>query len=362
MHQEHFGIVVGIDQYPGLVPRRDLTGARRDARDFYDWLTDEQLGGVPAANCTLIECPPIDDLTVDNARPILAEVKRALLDWEACADRIYQEDPENWDRSRLYLFVSGHGTAKDVMDAALLMANAGTHYLDQRLSCAEVLETFTKQGSRHSFRELVIFADCCRNDLGELPVASLGLGRLGHRRGTIRYNYFLATCYGEFAFENVDANAQRGYFTTALIEGLHGGAAPAGERITSKNLRVYLENRLESLTSHLSHDARQRPECIGAAWDLIFVEKSKGPKLYDVRLRVVNYTGRFRVYRGDQSLVDHLPQYEVSDRGRDVVLKSMPLGIYCVTPEGGDSSLLRNDGLFKVLPPAQEGASVHCEV
>ncbi len=140
MNDTHFAIVVGIDRYPRL--GRHLTAARKDAEAFDAWLADPAGGAVPKANRKLIVADLPVDATPEQAKPLLSEVKSALLEVRAASDAISAadeaRDQNRWEQTRLYLYVSGHGMALRSEEAALLTANAGVDWWQERVNCADV--------------------------------------------------------------------------------------------------------------------------------------------------------------------------------------------------------------------------------
>src|SRR4051812_18328199 len=107
MNDLHFGVVVGIDRYPGI---EDLCYARSDAIAFHTWLTDPAQGAVPEDNTALITAPPDARFeTAADARPTQRQVNDALLGFTRAATRVAAGG--GWARTRLYLYVAGHGYA-----------------------------------------------------------------------------------------------------------------------------------------------------------------------------------------------------------------------------------------------------------
>lgn len=77
------------------------------------------------------------------------------------------------------------------------------------------------------FREVIVFADCCRQRQAMVPAMGPGWRLSPDRRGKCTFQIAFATELGELAHEAPaeDADLARGYFTQALIDGLNGGAA-----------------------------------------------------------------------------------------------------------------------------------------
>src|SRR5437764_1445502 len=110
MNEQHYGVVVGINRYPGLPS--SLRFARGDADAFRKWLIDPDGGSVPKANVLqVVAAKRAESKFTDpaDARPTQAQVFGALRDVNARAKTKIADDPNEWLRSRLYLYVSGHG-------------------------------------------------------------------------------------------------------------------------------------------------------------------------------------------------------------------------------------------------------------
>ena len=129
----HFAVVVGINRYPAI---RDLRLAKGDAEQFAAWLLDPGGGGLPAAadGDKLVTGGHVATIVVDDgavpegtlredARPVRKEVFQAFHTFRKAVEAHVQTNPEDWERTRFYFYVSGHGIAPDVRDAALLLAD-----------------------------------------------------------------------------------------------------------------------------------------------------------------------------------------------------------------------------------------------
>jgi uncharacterized caspase-like protein len=115
--QDH-AIVVGISKYPLL---GDLAGPENDALDFKSWLLDPIGGNVPEANVHTVlsrDFPQAPAGALHKAQPQIAELNLLFDDFYAVGEN------NGTVGNRLYLYFAGHGFAKDIESAALLMANA----------------------------------------------------------------------------------------------------------------------------------------------------------------------------------------------------------------------------------------------
>lgn len=131
----HYGLAVGINGYPGIT---DLNSPVKDAEAFMAWM--KHVAKVPPGNARLIvgEDSSLDASYVLNATPRSDHLYHALEPMWRQMHVTRDEDPDAWLRSRLYVFVSGHGFSPERTDVALLMANASVTSW-HNVSCAGVI-------------------------------------------------------------------------------------------------------------------------------------------------------------------------------------------------------------------------------
>lgn len=248
----HYAVVVGIDHYPAI---NTLKYARRDAKGFYDWLVDPDGGGVPEKNATLITAQPSRNgrkLKPEEARPIKQEIDQEINKFRQHCMAHVAKHAEDWDKTRLYFFASGHGIAPEPDEAALLMAAAGPGNYTLNFSCAQYMKRFQKE---QVFRELVFFADCCRERADNAALYGPNWDETPRQNGLVLTLRGYATIFGELAFEPLarqqDPDKLRGYFTQALLEGLrdHKAVNPATGVIDSGSLSDFVYERVRTLTS-----------------------------------------------------------------------------------------------------------------
>jgi uncharacterized caspase-like protein len=250
----HFAVVIGVNRYPEI---RDLNSARNDATAFAEWLRKPDGGALPEDNIRLIfatdeEMPKGQILSRNNWRPKKDEILDALHEFrQRCVQRV-KEKAENWQQSRLYIYVSGHGIAPAAREAALLLANAGPDWYGENFSCDRYMAFYE---NAQFFRELVVFADCCRQRVDNAPILDPPWTKVKGNNGKVITFLGFATYFGELAFEpdadeDEDPDDQRSYFTKALLEGLRGQAADEAGQIDSVSLARYVTARVEELTKH----------------------------------------------------------------------------------------------------------------
>lgn len=255
----HYGVVVGINRYPGGYA--ELKGPVADARAFADWLTAARQGGLPKENvCQVITERPYPKV-VDDAKPTKEVIDTAL--WKtykalrAKLDAAPEEQrSELRKQSRLYLFVAGHGIMPGGGDAALLDAQAE---LDRptNLDLGKYLRWFRQDGL---FAEVCIFADCCRGFELLADPGSPGFRKAGHAPEPVTYLLALATSAGELSFEDRTSNADewRGHFSYALMKWLKGANADrATGVVTSDTLVGYTRGIVADRTAQLGPGRQQ---------------------------------------------------------------------------------------------------------
>jgi Caspase domain len=252
----HYAVVVGITKYPGEFPQ--LAGPANDVEAFYEWLTDPRLGGVPVRNIRKVITPTnMRRMTVTTASPTKTTVDKAL--WEvtklarkALADLPEEEQARARCRMRLYLYVAGHGIMPSAGETALLTAKAQAGWLEN-VELRAYNDWYVRDGT---FGEVCIFADCCRTyqqwAAPGVPPFDLPAALGGSVFSLIGY----ATAPGKLAFEDDDEaippDNRRGYFSRALIDGLHGSAMdPSLGYVTSLTLAQYVSDRVPVLSNRL---------------------------------------------------------------------------------------------------------------
>jgi hypothetical protein len=239
-----YAVVVGIDQYPNLPPKRQLQGAVNDAQRFRSWLVSDEGGGLPEGNVYPRPDKPLPP------QPTLRHLEELLDPLLELAER----DEQAVGR-RLYLFYSGHGVAKHLNDARLLSAEYNP--ASRRSVDFAVLAYADGFSEARAFDEVLVFLDHCRNKDKEVrdPYVHWHF-RSDEKGGMVRRFYGLATVAFARARECPwGGGPHLGVFTKALLEGLRGPAADADNNITTDRLRKFLEWRVPVL-----HQPIQRPD------------------------------------------------------------------------------------------------------
>jgi len=350
---QHYALVVGIDRYPGV---RDLTSARNDARRFAAWLEAEDGGAVPPANVMRVlaedgELP--DPLTLGQAIPRFQQIEDALFDLRQRCESHVEEHPADWQRTRLYVYVSGHGIAPAPDEAALLMANAARQRFGRNFSCDKFLDFFK---AAQTFHELVFFADCCRERVGAAPIQAPTWDRVEGDKGPVVALPGYATHFGDLAFEADTEqtelpDARRSFFTQALLEGLKGQAANDDGIIDSISLPRYVTERVKKLTENKPRPQVPQMRADPAA-PIIFRRDVSPTTALAAKTHAVDiefppgWAGRAVLRDGT------LESIGMHDAGAGTWTLDLGNGLYEVSPETG-SNPFAAAGRFKVLGGAQ---------
>lgn len=355
MNRLHFGVAVGINRYPDL---RHLQRARGDAEAFANWLSRPDGGGLPTSTETgaiikgghvatvVVNDTQVPDGTArEDAKPIRRDVFIPLMKFKQTVEAHVADYPEDWTKTRLYVYVSGHGIAPQAKDAAILLADAGPGWFGENISCFQLLQYFLQA---QTFHEVVIFADCCRERIPNAPLGGLPWDLATGNNGKVVSLLGCATYFGDLAYEppvapGQLADDQRGYFTTALLEGLFGFAADPTGAIDSASLTKYVGTRVFELTKHRKPTQTPTMDADLNA-SILFRPHSQQPARPAAHsIRILFPAG----FAGTATLRD----------GTDAVLESfaaaaeatvqLPNGLYSMTPDAPGAAF-RDSGLFRV--------------
>ncbi len=244
-----YALVIGIDDYTqeegGLTT---LQGARKDALKFARWLRKSDGGGIEKSNCHLIISRR------DPLKPLRPQVDKEL------GKIIKKAKDDKQASNRLYFYFAGHGLSVEYEgngNAGLCLANWSEYCRRAALSAMLYQNMCIEYGL---FREIVFFADCCRDSATRITPLGSEI-EITEPRGEHKPKLFIgyATRPGHAAVEteNDDGN-MGGVFTRVLIEGLKGGAANVKGIIDA----VSLENYLKKNVPANSPDNKQRPQII----------------------------------------------------------------------------------------------------
>ncbi len=351
-NKQHYAVVVGINAYPDNDVEA-LNSPVNDAKLFESWLTDPAEGGLPAANVRTVYSAPTIPPGADrrDAIPTKTQIHEALYDLGTRCKAHVSQHPLDWQHTRLYVYVSGHGIAPTPSEAALLMANAGPDWYGENFPCGSFLEFFK---SAQYFKELVFFADCCRHWVDDAPLAGPTWTKVKGNNGKVHALAGFATFFGDPAYEPTGdelepGDQRRSFFTKALIEGLQGKAAnPSTRRIDSVSLARYVKARVQKLTE--KKHSPQIPQFPGdLAEPIVFREDITLEEISEARTQTVSIT-LTTPFEGEVVLITgtlrELERHASAPKPWVVPLKD---GLYKVKP--ADSTVanpFRNGGFIEV--------------
>ncbi|MBW8875025.1 MAG: caspase family protein [Acidobacteria bacterium] len=249
---ENYAITAGINNYPGI---SSLRGPENDATWFHEWLVSNKLVN-PDKNASLILGSQFTGTAESiDSQPDIMVINRAferLLRIGRSKSRIGK---------RLYLFFAGHGFGPDLNTSALLASNAdlllGT--TGHHLNAVEYADWFAAAAY---FDEIVLFMDCCRDDMPRAPLGQAPCQSVHNvRGGQVKRFYGLATRWAKKAREAEAANGDvHGYFTQALMGALDGGAVTADGRLNTADVTRYVLN-------YFTQRVKPKLDAIGAGFD-----------------------------------------------------------------------------------------------
>ncbi|GHA70990.1 caspase family protein [Pontibacter akesuensis] len=222
-----FALLIGINHYPEYHP---LSGAHPDVEAMFDWLKDPNGGGIEDTSrivTVLSNDSPVEPLHDEVDKAFEEVYKKAIINPESCR--------------RFYFYFSGHGIGlQSDDDNGLCMANWSEFRPASVISSEEYRSEVVKSGL---FEEVIFLLDCCRsrslNRRGLFPLFSW----LPKEEGPVSTRYIVgyATLHNDESFESQQHDKYRGHFTTALLNGLKGGAARNGQ-ITLHELQDYVRS------------------------------------------------------------------------------------------------------------------------
>ncbi len=321
----HFAVAVGINEYPEL---KSLHSASGDAHNFAAWLRSPTGGDLPQENVAVITLPAEIEPPTDRntAKPDRDAVLQNVYRFMKMAEEHVKNNPGDWKKTRFYFYASGHGIAPESSEAALLMANAGPDWYGENLPCSSLLDYLA---FRQPFKEIVLFADCCREYLPEAPLGGIPWSRIRRDNGHILNCRGFATYFGDYAYEpepDLPPDDRRGYFTAALLEGLKGKAVnPEKGVVDSNSLAAYVSKKVTETTAHMP--APQAPQ--------IFTEPGN-PIIFRqvVNVSEVSVTIHFNHSSGQAKLIDGqlkpAGQWSIEDGDWELPLKN---GMYRLVVE-----------------------------
>jgi len=349
----HYAVVVGINTYPAF-PGRNLQFARDDADNFEAWLISPNGGALPPKNVQKITASPAREAAFTGAAdayPTRTDVDQALLEVTNSARNDVSADKRAWESTRLYVYVSGHGIAPQGGEAALLLPNANEDMLGQNIELSLYSHWYEACGY---FREVVVFADCCREQLGGTPTAiappfNVCFKPYGKTVPLLGY----ATALGGTAYEPrrvPNPNEGRGYFTRALLAGLNGDAPDslASGAVTSRSLGPYLRDLVTKMTEKetVPQDVQVKTETTRV---IVFRPAPQGaaPPARPKRKTVIAFPGGYSgVVELQTGTFAPVGTWDAAKGDWTVDLEE---GLYIMKSQVAGAAAFANKGLFQVI-------------
>ncbi|MDH6219206.1 caspase family protein [Streptomyces pseudovenezuelae] len=319
MRPHHYAVISGINRYVSL---DDLRGPVNDAEAFQRWLVDPHGGDVPEKNIVWVEASAgTDAIDADSAQPTATRIYRAFLDVNKRLSAELESSPESREQSRLYGYLAGHGTAPGGTGCAVLMPSADEDGLVDHVEVQLLADWYGRSGP---FKEVLFFVDCCREDLHLLPCGP-PMVQEWLSNDPVSVVLGLAAEVGQQALEplsETDGIPLRGYFTTALLEGMAMSTDAAG-RVTVAGLDGHVRRLVLRRT-----DRRQLASVRQQRGMPVVVRRTKPRETHRVRVRCTG-TARNLVIRDEYE--DILARGDA--RHETPWELELPNGVYWVGPK-----------------------------
>ncbi len=254
---EDYAIVVGIDTYPKLP--RPLAGARNDVDAFRDWLIDPEGGGLDPNNVYRLVSPAPQAIPPQPGNDAIDVEFEKLIDLAAQrGGRVGR---------RLYIFLAGHGFARDaVLDSRLLAATGGPRATGNHVFGQKYAEWFQKA---KYFDEVVLIMDCCRENYQSAPTREPPWDPvIGQRNFDVKFTYLFATkafaAARELEFADGAAKVYRGVFTYAMLKVLRASRRSLTGTALRDLVNDYMLRLYQERGPNDSSIPRQQAECISS--------------------------------------------------------------------------------------------------
>ncbi len=289
----HYAVVVGISHYPGYV-NGTVAGPVDDAKEFLEWLLDPAGGNLPDENINYFfsSAPETPDSwgDPDKAHPREDEI-------DALFEPFWRQGLHGYVGERLYIFAAGHGFSDpiDLGTSALLSAEA-TPNIPTHASLVRCADWFKRHAA---FDEIVLFADCCRSQLG-YEVSTPSWGNNNERTGAhpnvpkVRFLYGLATGYGKRAYlGQFGAKGQRGVFSQTLLRALREAQPDDTGQVTAVCLLNYIYNIYKKVAAEggVKKKDEQEPFFRGKHENSLFFSTSSASTLHQVTVLIQPHAG-----------------------------------------------------------------------
>jgi hypothetical protein len=254
-------LVVGINRYPKI---RTLTGAQKDAEDFYNWVIDPVGGGVAKEHALLLCSPAAAAADPDDELPDKVLVEKFFTRIDNAANANNQAGEGLRAGRRLWLFFSGHGFAPSLDRSGVLMANA-TRDRVHNIAAMLWADRLYEGGW---FDDIILFQDACRERISDAELTPPFIRTRTAPAGQQRRRFYAFSAKDRKLSKEIQINGStRGVFTHILLQGLRGQARdPRTGAVTTAQLKAFLQANMRTLLP---------------AEDLQDDEIAKMPEVYD---------------------------------------------------------------------------------
>ncbi|MEM9188837.1 MAG: caspase family protein [Myxococcota bacterium] len=230
-----FAVVVGIEDYKDAALGA-LSGAKRDASEFSDWLCDPSGGGLPCSHVETI----LSSVDGGDCKPAAFRVRNSFIRLLEAAN--LEEEPIG---RRLYIFFAGHGAGNpDRIDEVGLLPAPYSDLQAWYVVGLHYVQEFQRLGA---FEEIFLFMDCCRDELPRHPLSfplAVSLRNDPNAR-SVRLFIGYATEHNSKARERTfEDNEVHGVFSYSLLEALKDDQTWVGGELTAQRLATYVAARV----------------------------------------------------------------------------------------------------------------------
>jgi hypothetical protein len=242
MNSHDQALVIGIQRYRDGTDRwlPDLQGPDNDAAAVAEWLKKPDGGGLPEKNVRVVRSADMPDPFPNQGSvgPAQQAVRKELLKISQLPTTAFEDQ---WAGRRFYLYVSGHGLAKQLDEPALVTADAWKHK-PRNILVTTWIRWLHKAAQ---FQEFVLWVDSCATRAPTVRLYPCTLPeRVGQNLDEVKRFIAFAAPLGKRAVENQMPDGKwHGVFTYALLEGLNGSTQGA---VTTNSLRDFLTENMKS--------------------------------------------------------------------------------------------------------------------
>jgi hypothetical protein len=256
----HYAVVVGIDKYFEKDILNPLSGVVGDVAGFIGWLLRRDGGGLNEENIRAVTTSDVsvDYLTKFNTQKSFKSKGLGSVYFDHISDALRSVneemkgrlesglDPSVFDRSRIYIFLAGHGLMSSGVEAALLCSNARKGAWGAGFEIGACAGWYLNHGP---FHEVIIFADCCRTKYDDVNLNGMNFDKYKLNVGRRLILKGFANVARGVSWEVYNGNQIRGAFSNALEAALRDDVEPVSKCLDNKKLESGVGFRVRQQTS-----------------------------------------------------------------------------------------------------------------